>query len=238
MGTRAKILGIYGLLLATGIAISSQIFFSGRAIQQTTDGLLSSNVPLLADIGVIKSSLIEYERSQYEYYATTDRDAMLRQHASNYPRLKAAQKHIATLIPNEARLALVSNHIDSMVTLSSELDAVLSPRQVNWDKARQLLEDITSANQRVLPLLNDLERESQAALLSTSDLVSASTGVTAKMVFAFCFLVVIVAGLVGYYLERFVRLAAERRFLAYYDPLTSLPSARLTESLTPNIFTR
>ena len=232
MGTRAKILGIYGLLLTTAICISAQILFSGKAVQKTTDGLLSSNVPLLADIGVIKSSLIEHERSQYEYYATTDRQAMLAQHQIRQPRLSAAQNHIRTLLPGDPRLEQIDQHMAQLTALSQQLDKVLSPEPVNWDQARSLLGQITAESQRALPLLEALESESQAAVLSTSDLVSASASTTTQLVFAFCALALLVAGLVAFYLERFIRLAAERSFLAFYDPLTSLPNRQQFEAET------
>lgn len=235
MVTRAKILGIYGLLLATGIIISTQIYLSGRSIKETTTDLLNSNVPLLADIGAIKSLLIEQERSQYEYYATTDRQVMVQQHVAIQDNLRAALQEITLLLPDDARLQQVHGHIATLHELNQQLDAVLTPRQVNWDKARSLLMDITSQNQQALPLLDAMESEFRNALLSTSGVVSRSTKTTAQLVFAFCALALLVAGLVAFYLERFIRLAADRSFLAYYDPLTALPNRQQFESQTNSV---
>lgn len=232
MATRAKILGIYGLLIATGIYISTQIFLSGRNIQHTTSDLLSSNVPLLADITTIKISMVELERGLYEYYATADHEEMLAQRDNILPTLHAAMNNVAKTAPKDARLARVMNNAVQLQELSDRLDDVLTAKRVDWDLARALLIEITAENRRALPSLNAMEADFQSALLSTSDLVNQTTNVTTQLVLAFCALAVLLAGLVAFYLERFIRLAAERSYLAYNDPLTQLPNRQQFQAQT------
>lgn len=224
MDIRAKILGLYGVVLLLAVIVSAQIFFSGKAIESTTNSLLGDNVPLLDDLSRIQQAVTETERSLYEYYATTDREVMLQQQAQCQEALQAALAHLHQQLPHEPTLVDIDRHLATMEQLARELDNTLSPSRVDWDRARELLVLLTEQGRLLMPLLSKLQAKVEAAVLGTADIVRANTIQTTNLVLIFSVLVLVVAALVAFYLDRFISVAAERSFLAFNDPLTRLPN--------------
>lgn len=230
-----KILGIYALILAAGAMISLQIYFSGKAINSTTNDLLNRNVPILADIATIQIALTDNERSLYEYYATTDQRVMHQQQVLIHRNLSQAMARVRSQLPAARSLDQIESYIANIDRLALSLDQTLSSPSIDWELARARLVQITEQGRSVAPLLSALHKHLQTAVLGTSDIVKDNTRDTTHMVLLFSVLVIIVAALVAFYLDRFIRLAAERTFLAYNDSLTRLPNRQQFEQVAQSL---
>ena len=78
MVIRNKILISYLAILSLGVAISAEIFLSGRDIDRITQELLDNKLPNLQLIATMRKDLTEHERILYEYYASFDRPTAMK----------------------------------------------------------------------------------------------------------------------------------------------------------------
>ena len=216
MPIRLKILGIYLLILLLGVGISGQIYLSGQAIDTTSRHLLEKNVPLLAHISTIKSAMIEHERIYYEYYATTDQGMMLKDHQVSHDQLSDALDALNQSLGQTQELMYASQMIAEVHRVADELDEVLASNRIDWDHSREKLVTLSEFGRSLIPHLDQLQQKLQSKVISTADLVHENTAWTSNMVLAFSLLMVIVAAIIAFYLDKYIHSSLERKRLAMY----------------------
>ncbi|WP_101757004.1 bifunctional diguanylate cyclase/phosphodiesterase [Oceanicoccus sp. KOV_DT_Chl] len=229
MPIRNKIFGIYAVMVLLGIGLSITILISGRAIDATSKELLEKNVPLLDDISTVKVSVIEYERILYEYYATTDQQEMTRRHESIHRVLEQAF-HSLTLIPENRPILNDIRQICDEIHLQAEsLDQTLSSNRIDWDLSRDQLASISNLGRQITPLLDEMRARIQAEVIGTASLVETNTQFTTRLVGLFSLVILLVAALVAFYLDRYMQAQNKLGFLAYHDALTGLQNRQQFE---------
>ena len=78
-----KILGVYLLVLALGLTLSTLIYINGQAVLVTTDSLVEIDLPRLNQISKLRVAIFSQKPVLYEYYATADRDVFLKKFDAN-----------------------------------------------------------------------------------------------------------------------------------------------------------
>lgn len=216
MNYRQHIAIIYLIVIVLAVAVSSVIFVNNQDSQDTHQYLFKKTLPLLQKIRLLQEAKTEYERLLYEYYATTDRvrllpkleaiDAAIYKQSADISRLKVADPAMQTVMQLH----------QTMKTEAAELDRNLSGTGIDWDLARTQLMHISSAGEAMNPhlalLTKEIEEEAESG--SMSSLENNQTG--SQLVIAFSVIITGLALFIGYFVDRYLREAAERRRISMF----------------------
>lgn len=202
-------------MLLLGIALSTSIFMSGRELQDSTNVLLRSNLPLFEHVFTTRKAFTEYERLLYEYYATTELDQMRARREFVDRQLSDSLAALSKAAPTND-YQLLQDSADKVHRLSMDLEQVLSAPQIDWDRSREILEQVSLVGRRAAPPLDQLIAGINEDVYGTADLVRLGTDTSTRLVAGFSALVLAIAGLVAFYVNRYLSESAERKRLAMY----------------------
>ncbi len=206
----------YCLVIGAALSLSWLIYANQQQQSRSTEQLFNHSLPQLRAIGQLQQNLQRYERLLYEYYATTDRPRLS-------PQLKRVRQHIVDYRQVIADSDLykqieqpLSQALQTLTNNAEALDDTLTPRRVDWDRARELLIIISSASRDMEPLLEQLMQAIEQQAAGTSDHNLKSGQLASQLVIAFCLAVTLIALMIGFYIDRYLRESAERRRLAMF----------------------
>jgi diguanylate cyclase (GGDEF)-like protein len=213
---RVKILLAYLFILSFGLAISITIFITGRQVTDVTTTLIEEKLPRFQVINELYLAIIERERLLYEYYATTDRSAILPQLTLLDQRFSAYFHQIEQAFPHSEDIEKI-RYGDLMVRrLTAQLDSNFQQNQVNWDEARGQLAELSDTGRKILPSLESLVAQVSQEAFQSGENTRNSTELTTKLVISFSIFVIIIAAFVGYYVNRYITETISRRRLAMF----------------------
>lgn len=214
MQLRHKILLVYALVLAMGLAISVSTLISGQRVAAVTSALVDQDLPLLEHMRGLYFAMVEHERLLYEYYATVDQ-------ASIMPKVSAVDatlgQHLQALsrgLQDPMALQRLQQSYQQLQQLTEALDQVMSSARVDWDEARALLVSISDTRRQVLPDLERFVSQFSAEANMAGAETRYQTQLSTSLVVSFSAVVLIIAAFVGYYVNRFLQDSAERKRLA------------------------
>jgi len=213
---RIKILLAYLLILSLGLAISTTILVSGRQVTDATTILIEEKLPRLQVINELYLAIIERERLLYEYYATTDSKKILPQLSEIDLRFSAYFKQIEIGFPNSKHLKKIRYGDEMVRSLTHQLDENFKQSNIDWDRARNQLMDLTNTGRRILPSLESLVAQVNDEAFQSGEDTRRSTQLSTKLVISFSIFVIIVAAFVGYYVNRYISETISRRRLAMF----------------------
>ncbi|ASP39631.1 hypothetical protein CHH28_13535 [Bacterioplanes sanyensis] len=211
---RNKILLVYLLVLAMGLAISLSTLLSGQRVSSLTTELLDHDLPLLQHMQGLYFGMVEHERLLYEYYATTDADTIMPKVEAVDAAIDDHLQALATGLHDQAAYQRLQSANQDLRLLTERLDVVLSSNRVDWDLARELLVQISDSRRRVLPDLERLVAEFRAEADMAGSEARYQTQLSTALVVSFSALVLVIAAFVGYYVNRYLSDSAARRRLA------------------------
>ena len=143
---RQFISSAYILVIVLGIAVSGITYILGESVTDSSEALLERNIPLLQDVYELKIAALESEPILYEYYATADRKNFLKRYHANTDAIKSGLKTIKHEFRAESDIAGISARFDKLDSLSRQLDQVMGAERIDWDRAREILVEITKAS--------------------------------------------------------------------------------------------
>ncbi len=216
MQLRIRILLVYLLILALGLAISSSIFISGRHVTETTNQLVEEKLPRLDSINDLYIAIIENERLLYEYYATADSEQFEPLLTQNRQRISRDLEQIANVFPHIIEIEQIRSDENMVSQYSIQLDRMFRSGEIDWDKARELLGFVSAAGRRILPSLDLLVETIKDDAVVTAEHTQQQTELSSSLVIGFALLVIVIAAFVGFYVNSYISETVKRRRLAMF----------------------
>jgi len=223
-----KILAVYLLVLLLGITLSATIYFYGRAVRETTAVLVEQSLPQLQAIAALRGAILRERPILYEYYATVDRKKFIDQFEMNMRSIDAGLRSIGGI--GDDHLAHVARDTDTIHELSGQLDTTLNATEIDWDKARDLLQAITTLEESILPDLDALVQVNQQQVERGGVQVQSRTVWITGMVVTFSIFISGIALWVGFYVNTYIAESAERKRLAMFAERNPSPVMRLSST--------
>ena len=151
-----KIFAIYFLALVAGVVLSTLTYFRGERVLAAGSALTEQSLPRFDTISHLRSAIFSQKPILYEYYASAERaNFVLRYTAAHAETLHSLDmlRNMSQALPEFARLEA---GINSLHFQSTRLDQTMSTPPVDWDRAREILAEVSLAEARIAPELDAL----------------------------------------------------------------------------------
>jgi EAL domain-containing protein (putative c-di-GMP-specific phosphodiesterase class I)/GGDEF domain-containing protein len=241
---RASLLA--GATVLLGILLSYVIYQASNEIRENGIDLVDNRVPILTGINEFIADLNTQERIIYEYYATQDSQQFLLAFSNVKDTIKVHEQ--ALFIPQKfspqltllwsQQINIISSKQMDILALADEFHQIMLVRANNWNYLRTLLADISNARREMFPALNKISEMTKNAVKQGHKNTLAQINFTHNMVIVYGFSLIIIGGLVAWYIKKYILKNAENVYLAYYMQKTNLPNQyKLNEDLNELIIT-
>jgi len=221
----------FAAVLLLGAALSAFVCLNGRAVLAVSQPLLQQQLPLLETISRLQLAVAEQEPILYEYYATTDRAVFQQRFGGNDGAIQRDLDSLSRVLGETGRVAGVRTRYARLRELAGALDKTLrvyGSEAVEWDRAREVLVEVSAAGREVNAELSALAASVRDAVSQGGAQTGARVDSVITAVLAFSILIGIVAAFVGYYVTAYLREAGERHKLAMFVEKNPNPVFRLT----------
>ena len=225
-----KILGVYLLVLALGITLSTLIYLNGNWVLSTTNSLVNENLPQFNAISKLRVAIIEQKPILYEYYATTDRNKFLTSYEYTRRQVEAGLHTIHGMDKGKSLMTRIETRNEKINELALQLDHTLNTHPIDWDLARQLLSEVSDTENQIAPDIDALVDLNRHAVKTNGKSADDKTRLMIKMVIGFSAVLFLIAILIGYQVNAYISESMERRLLAKFPERNPNPVMRMTWS--------
>ncbi len=222
-----KILGVYLLVLVLGFILSTLIYLNGQAVSATTHSLVEADLPLLNNISKLRVAIFAQKPVLYEYYATTERNVFLEKFAANQLVIETSLRAIPGDAMWQAQLAQIESQVKQIAQLANQLDQTFSSPPTDWDRAREILIQVSTTADQITPVIDTLVSLHQKHVADSGQSALSRTHLMVQMVIGFSIVIFLIAILVGYYVNAYILENAERRALAMFPERNPSPVLRM-----------
>ncbi|TCO77898.1 putative bifunctional diguanylate cyclase/phosphodiesterase [Chromatocurvus halotolerans] len=145
--------------LAVGMALCVLVvlaLLSHRTVQQSRDNVMylaDEDLPLLVSIQQLNVKMLKAQMTLYNYYLTADSALFAEQFPLEFGALSDTYRAIEAEIPRAPGLGSIGALVDSLLTISTRLDAVMRQTPIDWDLAREILDEMD-------PVVRQLDEDS------------------------------------------------------------------------------
>jgi diguanylate cyclase (GGDEF)-like protein len=223
-----KILLIYFLVLALGVALSSLIYINGNSVTGAISTLVNDNLPRFNSISKLRAAIFAQKPLLYEYYASTDRKTFLRAFELNQREIEASLNTIHTVSEGKELTVKINTYTDQISLYAEQLDRTLSSRPVDWDRAREILAEVSVTETKVSPVIDMLVSLNQQQVYMGGELAQGKTDFMIRLVIGFSLVISVIAILIGYQVNAYISENAERKRLAMFPERNPSPVMRMT----------
>lgn len=192
-----QILGFYILLIVLGGALSALVYINGNSVTSTTASLVEVDLPLLDNISKLRFAIFAQKPILYEYYANTDRDTFHKKFTESKNVIKAGLYMIPRDDQSQAFLTQIEFQTAEITRLGDLLEQTLSSASIDWDKARDILVDVSATEAKVTPLIDIFIDLSKKHVTGIADLAKSKMLLIIKLVISFSIIILIFALLLG-----------------------------------------
>jgi diguanylate cyclase (GGDEF)-like protein len=223
-----KILVVYLLVLALGVGLSTLIYINGHSVSNAISSLVNDNLPRLNTISKLRAAIFAQKPLLYEYYATTDRNAFQQAFERNQREIEAILHSIHTVNDGSTLLTQIGFYTEKISLNAEQLDLVLSRPPIDWDRARDLLAELSITEAKVSPIIEELVNLNQKQVYMSGENAQARTDFMISMVIIFSIVISIIAILIGYQVNAYLSENIERKRLAMFPERNPSPVLRVT----------
>lgn len=199
-----QILGFYFLLLVLGGSLSALVYINGNSVSTTTASLVEVDLPLLDNISQLRFAIFAQKPILYEYYANTDRDTFHKKFTESKNVIKGGLYMIPRDDQSQAFLTQIEFLTTEISRLADQLDQTLSSASVDWDKARDILVDVSATEAKVTPLIDAFIDLNKKHVTGIANLAKSKMQLIIKLVIAFSIIILIFALLLGKRVKDFI----------------------------------
>jgi hypothetical protein len=192
-----QIVGFYVLLVVLGGALSALVYSSGNSISSTTASLVEVDLPLAENISKLRFAIFAQKPILYEYYANTDREAFQKKFSESKNAIKAGLNMIPRDDQGQSFLTQIEFQTGQIAHLAEQLDQVLNSASVDWDKAREILVDVSATESRVTPLIDTFVSLNQKHVANIGELAKSRMQLIIQLVIGFIAIILLLAVLLG-----------------------------------------
>lgn len=223
-----KLLAIYLLVLAAGLALSGFIYTNGRSIMAVGATLTEQSLPRFDTISRLRNALFSQKAILYEYYATADPSIYINQFT---PARLDVHKQLYVLhelqeaTPELARIEAAQDRIQD---LALRLHDTLSAAHIDWDLARELLADLSTVESHAVPDIDALVDMNRKVVLYYGQQTHDRTVTNINAVIGFTVVGLLFALFMAFYASNYVRQSAARKLLAMFPERSPNPMLRMS----------
>ena len=113
-------------------------------------------------------------------------------------------------------LVQIESQVTQIGQLADQLDKALTTPPTDWDRAREILGEVSESANKTTPLIDALVNVNQKHVSSSGEVTQSRTQFMVQLVIVFSIVIFLVAILVGYYVNVYIAENAERRALAMF----------------------
>lgn len=224
-----KILVIYLLALLAGIALSTLVYVRGQSVLRAGDALTEQSLPRFDAISHLRNAIFSQKPILYEYYATGDRANFQARYLVAHEATQRGLSKLRAMVLASPEVARVEAGIDRIQTLSKRLDQTMTSKSINWDRAREILAEVSDAEAQIAPELDALVHINRKQVSYYGQETKNNTVGMMQMVMGFTLSGLIVALFIAYYVNAYLRETTNRRLLAIFPERSPNPMLRLSE---------
>ena len=127
----------------------------------------------------------------------------------------------------ENMMLQIEIEVDQISQFAAALDQTINSSPIDWDHARELLEQVSKAENKITPLIDGLVSLNQKNVYNNGQLAQSRTQLMIQMVIGFSVVIFLIAILIGYYVNAYISESAERRRLAMFPERNPSPVLRM-----------
>lgn len=214
-----RIRAIFAGVLILGIVLSVFVYVNGRAVQSVSEPLLRQQLPALQFISNLQLTVAGQEPILYEYYASLERDNFRKRFALSEREVQRAIDILSNGPVLSARLDFVRQYCERMNALAKDLDDTLKgygKAPVDWDRAREILVNVSAAGRVVNVELDKLAGSIRDAVRVGGSNTRERFNSVMAAVLAFSISLGLIAALVAFMASAYMSKEAERQRLAMF----------------------
>ena len=199
--TKIRLMFLVVILLGAGL--SYYVYANGRALIGISEPLMTKQLPTLQVISRLQLEVAALEPTLYEYYASVDRDAFLTRYGANQKAIKEDMERLAREYVSASRMLSIRSAVTDISELAEDLDATLgvygSDEEVDWDRARELLVEVSATGRQVKDRLNVEAAAVHRAVSKGGVKTNESVNGMVTAVLVFCGVIGFMAAFIGFY---------------------------------------
>ena len=223
-----KILAVYLLVLTLGVTLSTLIYINGHSVSAVTTSLVQNNLPRLNAISKLRVAIFAQKPVLYEYYATTDRTTFMKNYEAKQRDVEAGLRTIHSGHNGKNLLLKIESEVENISRYAAALDQTINTSPIDWDRAREILEQVSIIENNIIPAMDALVSLNQKNVFDNGNLAQSRTQLMIQMVIGFSVVISFIAVLIGYYVNAYIAESAERRRLAMFPERNPSPVLRMS----------
>lgn len=192
-----QLFSFYVIILSLGVAISALVYVSGSSISSTTSMLVDTDLPLRDNISKLRFAIFAQKPVLYEYYANTDRETFQKKFNESKSIIKTGLYSIPRDPEGQAFLTQIEAQTGQIAHLAEALDKTLSSPNIDWDKARDILVEVSATEAKVTPLIDTFVALNQKHVTDIGALAKSRIKLIIFTVIGFNILVLVLAVMLG-----------------------------------------
>jgi diguanylate cyclase (GGDEF)-like protein len=211
-----KVAAIFVAIVCLGLALSTLTYLRGRSVNETTTNLVDGDLPAFDGLANLKIAIIEGQLALYKYYATLDRDAFTPEYALSDRETRDGLALLRRTFPDKAQAAEIAARYENIEKHSMQLDRTLAKADVDWDRARMLLNNIDGDVSVITSRVDELLKSLRDTVYERGDLTRARVAEIVGLVIAFSIAVAALLALAGYSLRAYLKEVRARKELSLF----------------------
>lgn len=212
---KASLLAAFALLM--GLALSFFVYQSNESVKINAIDLVENRIPILSSINEVIADLSEQERIIYEFYRSQDSEKFL-----NSSKVIETQffMHFSK-ISAQAHFTEESKKIEAgqaeIKLLFNDFNQAMNSNNIDWDKLRAILTQVTTVRLTLLPTLKSIESQTKQTVDEGHEATLQQMATSRRLVIFYGVAIVLVAGIVSWYIRRYVIAQMKNARLALYS---------------------
>jgi len=227
-----KIFTIFLLTLLAGITLSILTHLRGQAVIQAGEALTENSLPRFDAIAHLQRSVFAQKPILYEYYATLDRRGYATDFMTTQNESQRLMQELQALYQASPEMARIETAVNRIKQLGSQLDAVMSNKPVDWDRAREILAEVSAQEARISPEIEALVRINREQVSRYGMATRNNTLSMIQMVTGFTVASLVLTLFAAYFVRTHLRESADRKMLSIFPERSPNPMLRLAEDGT------
>lgn len=197
-----QILGFNLLLIILGGLLAALVYLAGNSISTSTSALVESDLPLQDNISALRFAIFSQKPILYEYYADTNREIFQKRFAASRKAIKDGLYMIPRDEQGQTFLTQLEFQTGQIDNLAEQLDKTLGSPGIDWDKARDILVEVSAAEKNITPLIDHFASLNKKHITDIGALAQSRMQMIIVLVCGFIAIILVTALLLGRNVKR------------------------------------
>jgi len=211
------------IALVLGILLSLAIYLSSDLVRDNNIDLVENRLPVLTSINLVIADISEQERIISEYYVSQNKLLFTQSFDKNKTNIF---KHSLELTKHPifaVDFSQIRVKQEKIEILAGDFSKAMQLENIDWDLLRVFLANISSLRLEMLPILLQIEQQTQKAVSQGHQQVLAQIDFNHQMVIIYSISTLFLAGIIAWHLRKYVLTTAENTRLALFPKLNPNP---------------